>query len=104
MPKIKRCHEEWAKSFGDGHEEYFFDCPGCGAMHRAIVKWGATAGRTEPAWTFNGNLDRPTFSPSFRHGTGSRQCHYFIREGRIEFCADSSHALAGQTVEMPEVD
>ena len=29
-------------------------------------------------------------------------CHYFIRDGMIEFCPDSPHALAGQTVELPE--
>jgi hypothetical protein len=29
-------------------------------------------------------------------------CHYFIRAGKIEFCGDSPHNLAGQTVDLPD--
>ena len=31
------------------------------------------------------------------------RCHSFITDGRISFCGDSEHALAGQTVDLPEV-
>jgi len=35
-------------------------------------------------------------------------CHYFIKAGQIEFCGDSTYALAGQTVQIfaaiPELD
>lgn len=61
-------------------------------------------------WTFNGDFDNPTFSPSLNtwwhkaDGTTVRRCHSFIRDGRIQFLADSTHELAGQTVELPEVD
>lgn len=30
-------------------------------------------------------------------------CHSFVRDGRIEFLSDCTHALAGQTVDLPEV-
>ena len=30
------------------------------------------------------------------------RCHSFVREGRIEFLSDCTHALAGQTVELPD--
>lgn len=29
------------------------------------------------------------------------RCHSFIRAGRIEFCGDSGHSLAGKTVDLP---
>lgn len=30
-------------------------------------------------------------------------CHSFVRDGRIQFLADCTHAMAGQTVDLPEV-
>ena len=29
-------------------------------------------------------------------------CHSFVTDGRIQFLADCTHALAGQTVDLPE--
>lgn len=64
-------------------------------------------------WRFDGNLDAPTFAPSVKISYGDlseaearewgvvRCCHYFIRNGRIQFCGDSTHALAGKTVPLP---
>lgn len=74
------------------------------------------------SWTFNGDLRRPTFSPSFKHGgyrcvfengqwTGEWMrgpdgepldgtCHYIITEGRIQFCPDSWHGRS-DIVQMP---
>lgn len=88
-------------------------CPGCDGCHAIWI--------TEPnpltgaKWTWDGNVDQPTFSPSILVFTeyddkhqklpdGQRRtlCHYFIRQGRIEFCGDSPHHLAGQTVELPD--
>lgn len=89
-------------------------CPGCKQPHSIRI-----AGPT-PTWTFDGNYERPTFAPSILCFTeydendegdvpvklpdGQRRtlCHYFIRDGMIEFCSDSPHEFAGQTVELPE--
>jgi hypothetical protein len=30
------------------------------------------------------------------------QCHSFVTEGRIQYLGDSTHALAGQTVDLPD--
>ena len=71
-------------------------CPGCDMRHVL-----------PPGWTFNGNLERPTFVPSFRHqwgGEGKKCCHYNLTDGQLFFHADSTHKLAGQTVELPDVD
>lgn len=104
-PKLIRCcypaqdgatrvlHEHW--------------CPGCQLMHQVAVEQAFGNGAQ---WSWDGNADAPTFSPSvhIRLGYGdpgrpARVCHYFIRGGRIEFCPDSTHALAGQIVAMPDV-
>lgn len=77
------------------HMAYVFFCPGCGYHHEF-----------DSRWTFNGDYDKPTFSHSLlinQHKSESR-CHSFVRDGKIEFLSDSFHSLAGQTVELPEVD
>ncbi len=77
-----------------------FLCPGCGIPHNVIID--ASAGRS--CWTWNGSLDAPTFTPSILvTGTkGDRRCHSFVTDGRIQFLSDCDHALAGQTVDLPE--
>jgi hypothetical protein len=79
-----------------------FFCPACNEHHGITYKVG---------WTFNGDLDNPTISPSIKvtHSPGDPElpgviCHSFVRNGRIEYCSDSTHALAGQTVELPDMD
>jgi hypothetical protein len=62
-------------------------------------------------WTFNDNLDKPTFSPSilingdpkFVNPTAPR-CHLFVRDGQLQYCGDCSHELSGKTVEMEDVN
>lgn len=95
-----------------------FWCPGCEEMH--VVNSG---------WSFDGNFDAPTFASSVLVTGGHyavvgykpgdpcwctwavehpdepapfkcKRCHSFVRAGRIEFLADSTHALAGQTVAL----
>lgn len=99
------------------HEDYFFDCPGCGMFHSITVKWGTAvieARKKEnpkaqfPAWEFNGSLEKPTFKPSLlcrwrmkRDENGV--CHSFITDGQIQFLPDCTHHLAGKTVSLPEV-
>lgn len=88
-----------------------FWCPGCKEYHQI----------SSTKWEFNGDLEKPTFSPSYltwadpnpnaistydptgKHRNGFR-CHSFIKEGKIEFLSDCSHKLAGQTVDMTEVN
>ena len=55
-------------------------------------------------WTFDGNLGAPSFSPSFKQFLdGDRICPYVLDKGILHFCNDSSHALAGQHVPLPEI-
>lgn len=75
---------------------YFFYCPGCNHVHAFH----------HPRWTWNGSLDKPTVSPSINCNPSEpkRRCHFFIRNGRIEYCRDSYHQLAGLTVDLPDWD
>ena len=107
----------------DGGLHYF--CPGCNHAHS--IKVGEGAG---PRWTWNGNAEKPTFSPSVlvcgiredmdestqaaydALGPGTLRtalddprfrsvCHVFVVDGRIQFLGDCTHSLAGQTVDIP---
>ena len=77
---------------------FVFWCQGCGYCHHI------STGTRPPRWTFNGDKVRPTVSPSLlvnktRAGDLPR-CHLFIRDGQIQYLSDSTHELAGQTVDM----
>lgn len=94
---------------------YMAWCPGCNEAHFIPTNRERYAGR--PCWDFNGSEEAPTFSPSLLIRTGRAVdpsfvreegdppdvCHSFIRDGRWEFCGDSTHELAGQTVPLPEL-
>lgn len=98
-----------------------FKCPGCGNYHCMNVN--PENGR--PAWEFNHDLEKPTFSPSLLERSGHYipgqppadqcecckegydmcgVCHSFIREGNIEFLSDCTHASAGKTVPMGDIE
>lgn len=96
-----------------------FECPGCGNTH--YVKKG---------WTWNGDVDKPTITPSILTRSGHYMpdhegscwctynaehpedpypytcfvCHSFVTDGKIQFLDDCTHSLAGQTVDLPDVD
>ena len=76
-------------------------CPGCEEMH--IIYVGNSP--PHPNWSFDGNVDAPTFNPSVRITYDGRDehtvCHYFLHAGQLQFCGDCTHALAGKTVPLP---
>ena len=91
----------------DGYARFF--CPGCQYSHLIPVEGPR-------AWRWNGNVNSPTFAPSIKvfggvcdpHLTGKPTtvptCHSWVTDGEIRFLADSGHALAGQTVPLPEIE
>ena len=81
----------------DGGVNYIHWCPGCKRAHSINTLIKNTFGAV---WSFDGNMESPTFSPSINI---VGQCHYFIQAGKIQFCQDSKHALAGQTVDLPDL-
>ncbi|MBV7408781.1 DUF6527 family protein [Maritimibacter sp. DP1N21-5] len=86
-----------------------FKCPGCGYMHHVRVE-----GEGRPMWSFNGNPDAPTFSPSILvtydgadagiEDAPPARCHSYVTDGRIQFLNDCTHDLRGQTVDLPDLD
>jgi hypothetical protein len=81
-----------------------FECPGCGNLHAVYTDTSNVVDGVVNQWTYNGNADAPTFSPSvdvYRDRPELR-CHSIITNGRITFCTDSHHALKGQTVDLPD--
>lgn len=105
MPRIRPRFE---KNRSLGPAGYRFVCPGCGELHEFLVRPRTPPHENNPVWSFNGDVERPTFNPSLlvRGGPSrpSYRCHSFVRDGRVQFLGDCSHALAGQTVDLPEVD
>ena len=78
--------------------KFIWNCPGCECLHHI-----QTNKSEMPYWNFNGNLEQPTVSPSVRvRGGKDYVCHFFIRDGKIEFLNDSTHKLSGQTVDVPD--
>mgnify|MGYP001581069974 CR=1 FL=1 len=90
-------------------------CPACLEMHPL-----------PDTWIFNGNVNRPTFTPSFKHSgietekdsngvwTGEWKrdtvgnpipfiCHYILTDGILNFCGDCTHLMAGKAIPIPEL-
>ncbi len=89
-----------------------FWCPGCDEAH--VVLTGVGDG---PRWEYNGDVNAPTFSPSIAvsyNGSDAGQiddrgnrappamCHSYVTAGNIQFLDDCTHALAGQTLPIPD--
>jgi hypothetical protein len=91
-----------------GTRSMLFECPGCDMLHAVYLESGQ--GANVPVWTWNSSMDKPTFRPSvlvtYPWGPERKECvcHSFITDGRIEFLPDCTHALAGQTVDLPEIE
>lgn len=109
----------------DLNSQLSFMCPGCKEVH--IIKHGDGAG---PRWAWNGDVEKPTFAPSILvsgkkltdkgnrdmemwrdsgypkqdqpFDTVATVCHSFVTHGQIQFLTDSTHELAGQTVDLQE--
>lgn len=85
---------------------FLFGCPGCGGVHAWYTKNGPIVDGKEQNWTYNGNGDKPTISPSLNVSKDDERfhCHSFINDGMITFLGDCYHALKNTTVEIPDWD
>lgn len=89
------------KNHAGGPSTMVFFCPGCQCDHPFDLS----------RWTWNGSMDKPTFTPSllvnggaYRRQDHSLRCHSFVTDGMIQFLSDCEHELAGQTVEIPDME
>ena len=62
-------------------------------------------------WTWNGDVDKPTFHPSILTridytdiGREDFCCHSFVNDGLVQFLSDCSHEYAGKTMELLEIE
>ena len=82
-----RIKEPRASSRGDHLEEYF---------------------PRDGRWQFNGDLERPTFTPSLNVRCGPfpdgriEVNHFIVTDGKIAYCCDCTHEFAGQTLELAD--
>ena len=111
-PKLFRTYHHVPTNSG-GHLAHW--CPGCNQDHEFAIDRPFHNGAR---WSFDGNVDAPTFNPSMNIRVGpypSRDdpsdkleghidvCHYFLHGGRIQFLGDCTHALKGQTIDLPDL-
>lgn len=82
-------------------------CPACKELHPFAVDKPFSNGAR---WTWNGKTDKPTFSPSMNitvgpHGEEKRieRCHYWLRDGRIQYLPDCTHEMKGKTIDLPPI-
>ena len=80
-------------------EGFSFYCPGCQHSHVFYT--------TGPvSWSFNGNLESPSFQPSLLNEAPNhidpkqRRCHLVLANGKIHFQPDCTHDLKGQIVDL----
>jgi hypothetical protein len=85
----------YLRSVTNGYAHY---CPGCELMHAFAVDVPLGNGAR---WTFNGDLEKPTFNPSMN--IGSDWCHYNLVNGELRFSTCNGHKLGGTTMLLPEL-
>lgn len=72
----------------------------------AVITHGTREG--SPCWTWNGSTDSPTLRPSVlsRVTLGDREviCHSWVTDGQVQFLGDCTHSLAGQTIELLDIE
>lgn len=69
-------------------------CPACNNVHVF-----------DKRWTFNGNEESPSFSPSmlvYAHDGGQPRCHSYVTDGKWRYLDDCEHAMRGCTVDVPD--
>ena len=95
QPKIKITKDS------QGKRDIMFWCPGCNGRVHCV----------DDKWSFNEDLVLPTIRASILvtyngsdagvDGSPPARCHSFVTDGKIAYCSDSTHELAGQTVDIP---
>ena len=97
MSQVSSTLRRASEVFGAGVDGYVHWCPACEEAHRL-----------PGSWTFNQGLEKPTFTPSFKHTISfghkpDKICHYIVTDGVLNYCGDCTHALAGKSVPLPDL-
>lgn len=112
----------WA---GDDKYGYHFWCPGCNETHSVQTSaggWSFNSNSDRPTFSPSVLVRTGHHTSHFKQGDncwcaynaeqiakGEKPapfvcyvCHSFVTDGRIQFLTDCTHALAGQTVDLPD--
>lgn len=105
--KARKYEHETSKGVDLGTKVWIW-CPGCDAFHALIIRStpaldALVSSGKAPIWGWNGNLESPTFTPSYLVQSEAGICHSYITDGHIQFLSDCTHHLTGQTVELPDL-
>lgn len=111
-------------TYGGTERGFAHWCPACGETHQFTTERNTPGER--PMWTFDGNAEAPTFSRSMKI-TGKQTvkdaegewtgewvrgpdgkpidycCHYILTAGVLNYCGDSTHAMSGQAIPLPDL-
>jgi hypothetical protein len=104
-----------AKEISGDPGTYQIFCPGCKTTHEINTQRKNLSGAQ---WSLSGDLNSPSFSPSINIRSGnyvagyeqevfedhSSICHFFITNGMIQYCGDSTHEFSGKTITLPEIN
>lgn len=83
----------------DGKIWKFFWCEGCEQYHGIQLNQNLNL----PFWSWDGNNDYPTFTPSMIIKWNDQVlCHFLIKNGMIQYSEDSQHMFAGLTIPLSE--
>jgi hypothetical protein len=98
----------------EGLANVYFTCPGCKCDHGVWTEQWVKDNNPDgspiygPIWEFNGDMNKPTFKPSIlvqsSYADKHEVCHSFVTDGKIQYLGDCTHELAGQTVEIPDIE
>jgi len=112
LSKIASSNKEY-----DSYFDLMFYCLRCEMHHGLIIRDVDESRLTEkdkkqyeknkkPKWSFNGNFELPTFTPSINvlDEEDNTICHSFIKDGKIQYLPDCKHSLAGKTINLPDLD
>lgn len=84
-----------------GNGEYRIYCQGC--RHHHIINT-TSVNSSNAIWKFNGDLDRPTFTPSIHiKAENISICHFKVADGIITYQDDCEHDLRGQTKLLTDI-
>jgi len=91
----------YEQNLDSGEQRIMFWCQGCKNIHCVRTK-PPTAHPTWEVWGYDGNAEKPTFSPSvLTNGSEpERRCHIFVKAGMIEYLGDCFHDLKNTTVPL----
>lgn len=105
--------------------QVIIECPGCRERHMVTTpRWTFSGTEERPTIRPSILVTSGHYTPRFKKGDacwctfyrdhpqedpGSlrfrcERCHSFVTDGNIKFLDDSTHALSGKTVELPDLD